>query len=432
MDLGASIGGIAGKADIGEAEAWASRNRRLVVVAMLGITIFGFSAGLLSSYTTAYEGAKAQFYGVQLSPGWSPEKQFYSLSKDPHLGELTFTNRQRYRASACSFDTSLQFDPDAAKEFMCNLRGYMTSVFIPLGSKTDIPPEWVPQEFWRDSASWSNPVDSWTWQVANKDNTTTVYRMEKWLTKWYVTLAADWDSGPSVWSGMDEAQDRRYCNAQVWVEFDISPVWYFDVVPANTYFAIAKVELANYKEGRVDDKGNFDATRFEDMSVSPGSPGGILTLYTQPFGAEQAPSESAFTAYTYQGTKLNPLYFRDKVYAHINLDNFGSSEYWDWASLIAKGDAVTFGFTVTQFVVGEWTVKDTDNVDWDKFGEDSKVSKTGWSFIGDFIKWVGNGLSNPLTWLGLAAFGFIVIIGLGALAMFWFAGMPRRRGGESS
>jgi len=402
-----------------------STKRRYISVLLVLFVVFFFGRNLLSSYTTAYEGAKARFYGVELQPGWSPEIKFYNIP-DPYPGETRFTNYQRWHASAARFDSTMKFDPDSSTQFMCNLDGEMTSIFVPLGEKTAIPPDWVPSTFWRDSASWQNPVKTWVWDVQNSDGTTTRYVMEKWLTKWYVSIASDWDSGPSLFDGRDEAQNRRFRDAEIWVEFDIRPVWYFEANPNRTYFAIAKVELANYKEGSIDSTHRWSDEQFDDMRTTPESPGSILTLYTSPFGDDSLPSDDHFVAYYYSGSKLNPLYFRDKVYAHFDLNNFGSSEKGT-ISLVAKGDAVTMGFTVTQFVVGEWTVKDVNDIPFDEYGKHTKIERGGAIWLGDLFKWIADGINNPLTWIGLAVFGFLLIMGLAALGMFWFTGMPRKR-----
>jgi hypothetical protein len=43
------------------------------------------------------------------------------------------------------------------------------------------------------------------------------------------------------------------------------------------------------------------------------------------------------------------------------------------------------------------------------------------------VEWLSNLLGNPLFWLGVGGFFFLVIIALSGLGLFWFFGPPRRR-----
>lgn len=359
-------------------------NKRLIAAMAVAIILFaGFGSTLLSGYTTGYEGAKAQFYGI------------YDDEYDKR-----YTNTETHEASLCSFDTTMKFDRDEYDKDSCNIVGEMTSIQIPLDDNNWVPPTWVPREWWSDSLYWKNPRKVYEWQVNNSDNTTTVFRMEEWVTKWYVSLSAEWDSGPDIWDGDDEAQDRRYTNLEIWIELDIQPTWYFEGQEM-AYFAIGKIELAN-----------FMAEGHHDPRVVPMSPGSILKIYTAPFGDELAPDQDDFVAFYHQGKKLNPQYFRDKVYVHIDLADFGSDEWQDGFSWRAQGDAVTMGFTVVQFVVGQWTVQDQGDLE-NYTGRDSKTDRTGFWFDID-----------PSAWFAFGAWLWFVIIGVVAVALFWFFGLP--------
>ena len=341
----------------------------------------------LTSYTSAYEGAKARFYGV------------YDTQTDQK-----YTAMQYHDASLHQFDTTMKWDRDDYFTGAPNIMGEMTTVYIP--SKSVSPPQdWVPSEWWRDTLQWENPVNVYTWHVKVGD-TTHVYRMEEWKTKWYVTFSAEWDSGPSI-SMNEETDNQRYRNVEVWIEFDIQPVWYFEDQDA-VYFAIAKVELSNVKVAGSDMAGN-ELPPNPSLSFTPESVGSALTIYTEPFGTTQAETEEELKSFYYHNVTLNPLYFRDKVYIHIDLNDFGTQEWQEWLSWKARGDVVTLGFTVTQFVVGEWQVKDVSDIE-EYEGRTAKTGQTGWT-PPDFLKGIADWFANisPWTWAGLGTFGLLAI-----------------------
>jgi hypothetical protein len=75
----------------------------------------------------------------------------------------------------------------------------------------------------------------------------------------------------------------------------------------------------------------------------------------------------------------------------------------------AQGDVVTLMFKVTQFVVGEWVVKDVRQLP-SEYGRMAKVGTVGWD-IGKALAGIGKALtdwlSNPLNQLWLF---FIIIV----------------------
>jgi len=374
----------------------------LLVAALLFATQPNLTFRLLQTagYPTAYEGAKAVYYGI-----------LYENKR--------YTNSEKHGASLLRFDTQLKFDPDAAAAWQCNLAGEMTSVFIP--DTRNLPPTWVPQEWWRPTLDWQNPRSVYEWKIVDEDGYVHFYRMEEWLTVWYLSVSAEWDSGPDFWSWSDEAENRRYLNTEVWFEFDIAPTWYFQGAE-KVYFAIAKVELAHVSVTAKDMAGNKYAAN-PSMSFIPESVGSVLYVYVNPFGGEKASDEAKLKSYYYQNTTLNPLYFQDKVYAYITLADFGTQEWWEGLALKAKGDVVTLGFKVVQFVVGEWKVKDVGEIP-DDYGRSSKYGWTGWTGLGDFWASLVGWFSNPFNVAGLAAFIVVVIVALAALGLFWFFGLP--------
>jgi len=388
-----------------------TRKDVLLAVVLVGLIVFGMfmlnpSIRLMmlqtAGYPTAYEGAKAVYYGI-----------LYENKR--------YTNSEKQAASLLRFDTQLKFDPDDYYSWQCNLAGEMTSVFIP--NTQNLPPTWVPQDWWRPTLDWQNPRSVYEWKIVDQDGYVHFYRMEEWLTVWYLSISAEWDSGPDAISLIDEAQNRRYLNTEVWFKFDITPTWYFQGAE-KVYFAIAKVELAHVNVEAKDTAGNKYAAN-PGMSFIPESVGSILYLYFTPFEFNYAPSPDELKQYYYQNVSLNPLYFRDEVYAYATLADFGTQDWWEGLALKAKGDVVTLGFKVVQFVVGEWIVKDVGDIP-DDYGRSAKYGVWGWTGLGDFWNAIATWLSNPFNLLGLGIFAVTAIAVIVVIALFWFVGMPKR------
>lgn len=354
----------------------------LILVFFLLVLSIAFVIPRLQSigYITAYEGAKVRFVGVY-------DNEF----------RKAYTNDLRHGASLAVFDTTLRFDRDGAYGGACNIAGEVSSVGIPMGESKWVPPSWVPTDWWSDSLYWKNPRERYSWHIANPDGTYTVYVMEEWITKWYVSISAEYDSGPDVWNLDDEAQNKRYRDLDVWFEFDIEPTWYFEG-QEKVYFAIAKIELASIKTSGT-------------PRITPMSAGSILSVFYSPFSySDRAPSETEFKAFYYNNRSLNPQFFRDKVYAYISLNDFGTRDWWEGLTLKAEGDVVTLGFNVVLFVVGEWKVRDKSLVD-DYTGRTSKVGWTGVPPIHEWLAaWWNNVVSGIQRWLSSPLTIFYVLI----------------------
>lgn len=376
-----------------------------LVVAVVILALVGSSTSLSTlSYSTAYEGAKCRFVGV----------------KDLATGQV-YTNTQKNSASTAWFDTQINFDVDQAKGGLPNIAGEMTSVFIPKSSVTSVPVDWVPSSWWRDALLWTNPSKAYEWDIENSDGTANLYRMEEWQTKWFVSLSTEWDLqgdetstgaglipyGPD---GEPEQRNQLYNNMQIWFEYDLQPTWYFEDADS-AYFAIAKVELSHISFGEQTHDGSVSPYTQEATKprVTPMSPGSVLTLYQNAFGSMQTESKSTFESLYYQNVKLNPTYFRDKVYSYITLNEFGTKEWWDWLTLRAHGDVVTFGFTITQFVVGEWKVQDINDIDEDDYGRTSKLWEGGWTGFTSFLSWLNTPIGQFWLFFILIAATLIVI-----------------------
>ncbi len=317
----------------------------------------------LSFISSNYEGPKPSFAAVYYDGKW-------------------YTNENYYTASLHRFDTYLEFDPDDPLLGKGNLEGEMTSIFIPTSSNIYNVPNWVPREW---ISSWEyikNPINVYEWSVKDEDGRVHYYRMEEWVLKWYVTIEYGYDSYAEAYVTGLGYQAVRYNNAEVWFKINLNPMWYFDNV-TNVYFGIGKVRLDRIK---------IDSMDPESVDITPESAGSILPIYTSlptDSGTQVNPEQEIFR---YKGSVLNPSVFRREVYTYITLNDFGANVYGLAIPPKVQSDVVTFEFTVKTFVVGEWVVKDLDQVP-DNYGRQSKIVG-GW-----LTDLVGGVLSNPLTWV---------------------------------
>lgn len=319
----------------------------LVVSSFTNIALNSFSVGDLG-YSSAFEGPKAQFYGVK-------------YNGNTYTAASSIATKQ--------FDTVLRFDPDEVARGKPNLVGEMTTVFVPSETLTSAT-SWIPRDWLSQNQYISNPQETYQWNISGK-----AYQMQQWLMKWYVTIGAEWDVGPlyNVQGGVGSTTPtafgeepaasltsgalNTYTNTEVWLQFNIEPTWYLQGQGV-AYFAIGKMQLANQaKYGGQDVNGKSVDAR-TTVSVSPESQASNLFLSYSPWGTDGGATKDASA---YQGRELNTAYFRDKVYTRINLNSFGVSSWLDWGVQKAKGDTVTLAFDVTVFVIGEWQVKDIQN-----------------------------------------------------------------------
>ena len=308
-------------------------------VSILTLSSFGYSSG--------FQNPKARFAGVRYK-------------------NTPYTFEDTHDASMARFDTVLRFDPDQARGGMPNVFGEMTTVFVPEESLSSLA-GWIPSEWLIGTDLIQNPQNEYSWNISGK-----TYKMEQWVLKFYMSFSGEWDHYEAedmsqLWLG--EVRKRAFTNTEVWLEFDLSPTWYIEG-GGTAYFAIAKIQLSDIKKSGKD-ANNQEITASTTMSVSPESVGGIMYIYNGLFGGVTAEKEAS----TYQGKKLNPELFTDKVYAHFDLNNFGVNSVrvllgWDIYS-----DVVTVGFDITVFVIGEWTVKDVQQIPED-FGRTAKTDVT--------------------------------------------------------
>lgn len=265
-----------------------------------------------------------------------------------------------------TFDTTLKFDSDGWDTGKPNIIGEMTSVFVPASSLSNIV--WwsgakaIPQDWLRGLQYIKNPQETYSWNISSK-----TYKMEQWLMRFYLSFSGEWDSAgegsPGLFGGVLYPQNfgqvvrNYYTNLEVWLEFDVRPTWYIEG-QGTAYFAIGKIQVAEFKKIAHDVSGN-EVSLDTQMSVTPESESSLLYIYHGLFGTS-SPAEKE--ASSFDGKLLNPDLFTDRVFAHVDFNNFGVTAWNEFGTVKTKGDVATIGFDVTVFVIGEWDVKDIQNI----------------------------------------------------------------------
>ena len=345
-----------------------------VVILISGPGHYLFDLGSFG-YTSGYEGVKASFSGLE----WQYEQETGTMD----LEAMSFT-----------------FDADDPSKYACNIVGEMTNAFVPESSLSF--PSWVPQDFLKSVGYIDNPKETYTWDLPDptQPNTTIAYVMEEWILKMYVSITAEWDE--EAWwylHGTGEVDNRRYQNTKLWIQLDVSPIWYFEDA-TEVYFAIGKVTCSDFAWGKLG-KTEEDYEKTIWASVAPESEGSYRYLYYQNYG--KAGQVDEFDPHSHQGRILNPSLFTDKVYMKLDLNNFGT--FYDIV-YGKKGDAATWGFDVHVFVVGEWKVQDVEPIP-DGFGREERLQKS----------WIQLLWEDPR----LPLFSFIALIAIIVLALMIFA-----------
>jgi len=348
-------------------------------IVMLGLAFVIGSTRLSSvGYTTAYEGAKATFQGV-------------------------YYNNQAYEGGSAFRGTTMKFDPDDPTSMMPNVEGEMTSIFIPEKVTFGSIPAFVPSSWTAQLSYINNPVEYWDWTVTadkSPDGKIHTYRMEKWITKWYMSFEAGFDS--NGWSSTDEGNSQRLKDLEVWIKLDTQPTWYFKGA-TQTYFTIGKIECGNL------------AVKGHDVNwidVTPEASGSNLYLFYLPYGQPVNLSEETFKGFAVGETVLNPALFRTQLYTMVTFNDFGTQGYWDGLAYKNQSDVVTWEFTVHQFVVGEWVTKDIQTVPPD-YDRSSKTTTDGVPIKDWLVQW----LTSPQ---GLMAIGLFMMIIIAVILIILF------------
>jgi hypothetical protein len=330
----------------------------VVLLVLFGSGVSGTGV-LLSTqnlgYSSGFQGPKAKFSAIR-------------------YGSKPYTSTSHAEASMYTFDTTLKFDVDGQKTGKPNIIGEMTSVFVPSSSLSNIvwwsEAKAIPSDWLQGLQYIKNPQATYSWNVSDK-----TYKMEQWLLRFYLSFSGEWDgsgegspglSGLFTWE-WGQVVRNNYANLEVWLEFDLKPTWYIEG-QGTAYFAIGKIQVAEFKKTAHDISGK-EVSLDTRLSVSPESSSSLLYIYSGLFGTS-SPAEKE--ASSFQGRLLNPDLFTDKVYSHFDLNNFGITAWNEWGTVKTKGDVATIGFDMTVFVIGEWDVKDIQNIPED-YGRWSQV-----------------------------------------------------------
>ena len=355
------------------------------------ITLFSFES---LGYPSGYQGVNTSFSGLDYTAG--------SYSDQVPLSSLSFF-----------------FDPDDPNKGECNLAGEMTNAFVPQGPR---PASWVYPEWWDTATGYiTNPMNTYTWNLPNPNQPDEIiaYEMQEWMLKFYVTITAEWDE---ISLGFHETHDaewhtKRYQDTQIWIKLSMSPTWYFEGSDS-VYFAIGKVRCSDRAYGKL-------GTTDEDyepsplISVAPQSGGSRRYLYYQNFGkAGQMTNDPA----SYQGRVLNPDLFVNEVYIKLDLNSFGTWHKSEWWGTEKKGDAVTWGFDIHVFVVGEWVVQDIDELPGD-YGRTGwqETDKYGWVELLEDPRFIG------ASFIGIIALIFLVLAIVAPSVLFGLFGLLSMR-----
>ena len=359
-----------------------------VILSVRGDGLLDFSITDDDGYSSAFEGVKARFYGVE-------------------YGGNQYTSTLWHSSSLHRFDTVFRFDSDGGSSGKPNIIGEETSVFVPTQSLENYK-DWIPSWWFSDQQYIQNPIQIYEWEI--NDN---LYYMEQWLLRYYVTFSAEWDgaeapeppwyyyASPALMATWTE--ENCYANLNVWLKFDMEPTWYIEG-GGTAYFAIGKVQLANnvlYSAKDVD--GNIKPVR-NTVSISPESTNSLMYLHYNPFG-ETTNDGTEKTAYDYQNQALNPDYFTDELYSSISFNNFGVFGATDLLVPWKRGDTATMCFDVTVFVIGEWTVQDIEE-DPDQYG---RFVRDSWGLDG-LIDAMQGFLSSPYGWIIILGVVFVLIL----------------------
>ncbi len=367
----------------------------LKALAVLSVSAILFSSYLVEfanaqGYSSAFEGPKATFYGVEYQPPGAPSKLRWSSFQTP-----TFNPP----ASLHDFLGTLKFDSDGYDSGKPNIYGEMTTIYLPSETMGNIRP-WVPSNWLNQLQYVQNPIGNYTWEIGEKH-----YGMEAWLCRLYVAFSAEWEGSIEPWGVSGEVPrinspgaplENEYSNLAVWLEIDTAPTFYYMNAEA-TYFAIGKIQLSNPVEytGHTNQYGGLFGTNVVDprttVSLLPESASSYMYIYDAAWGL----NGTRQTQYSYQGQDLNPSIFKPKSYIKIDFNKFGiyagSTIPWSTIGGWVKGDNAVVCFDVTVFTIGEWKVQDVQN-DPDNYGRFTRTDEAG-----GFLSW----LLSPatLSWL---------------------------------
>lgn len=339
-------------------------------------------------YPSAFQGPRVAFYGAEL-------------------------NGQHAKVTP---NTVLSFNPDGRNVGLPEVDAEMTTVFLPEQSVSfagfpsydaPVPATWS-QNLGLYANGWNgqSPEAEYPWNVTDSSGQSYMVYMAQYRMKYYVAFSSSWTGAeapvPAAIPFVHTSAQNVYNNLNIWFEIDTTPTWYIQG-GGTAFFAIAKVQLGeNVEMDGIDNHGNAVPARTDESTIPEHQPS-VLMIYYSAFGGTPA----SVTPNDFQGSLLNPNYFRNTTFFSVNLQNFGVSTDFDGlATLTVHGDTATFCFDVTVFVFGQYLVQDIQK-DPTQYGRFTPTST--WNFgglLGDIWNWI----SNPLVWGSLLTIGIFVLI----------------------
>ena len=350
-------------------------------------------------YSTAYEGVKAYFYGMK-----DDGKYYNSVGW--------------WDASLHRFDTYLRWDSDSYSSGKPNIMGEETSVFLPEQTMSNVK-SWIPNSWIDDHQYTQNPIATYEpWTINGK-----TFSMEKWVMRYYVTMNVEFDGSEKMENGGILYGTNIYQDAEVWIRLDLAPIQYFTGME-RCFFAIAEVEVAQPAEFRDILDGSYSEEPIRDgLSVHPYSEGSNVMLYYEPWGVG---AQVENDPYDYQGVELNPQFFTDELFMHLDLNNFGLKSWKDlgiWEHV--KCDSVTWAFDVSVFAIGEWKVQDIDEIP-ELYGRLTQ----SYSDIFELFSGITDFFTSPMGLIILLIIGGVLLLVFAPQVLFAFAGGIGSRGGK--
>jgi len=335
----------------------------VILATLLAVSLLSYS---LSVYTTATEGAKAEYTGWEdVNGNWYPKSGTTSL---------TLTDGTQLTVKYEFEGTQFKIQPyDSEGQPYTALAGSMGTIAL----------------------TEENPVKAYRWELPTQQGTTEVYRMELWKLRWTInvwTITKDWDRAMD-WGG----------GTKIWIRINLNDdIWYFEDQPTEAYFGICAIVLQNFTVATGDPN---------QIEVYPESINELLNIEV-PSGTTNP--DEAF--YEYQGKKLNPTMFRPYVNTWLRLDIFQPYIRKNIFGVIMEAEdaSVQWKFDVYVFVVGKWIVQPEQSGDVGIHQGQVVKWANPFAFIGAWFTGLGNAIAewfaNPWNMLMFWTMVFVILI----------------------
>lgn len=246
----------------------------------------------------------------------------------------------------------------------------------------------------------TTPYNVFTWEVVDENGESHRFRIDEYILKWHFAIGV---------YPIDESEYRSvFHNLRVWIKLKPNGGDYFRSLEGaqlvNCIFGIAQIEI---KDKIVHESNGWKPNPSTPLLVV----GGNLDMYG---GMNFEPlKENWKGAQQYQGYLINPVVFsEDGWYVCIPIDKIGVwSNDTDVISnfirgVTSKGGLVDLELAIHAFVIGEWKVYQSYDIDW-KGMEPFKVETKG---LTDYIRDLFDFVTSPLGLLAMLLFFILIIV----------------------